>query len=40
MQGVLENVEENIAVEDRFKKVEQRALCLNCNFLRVCDPNL
>jgi hypothetical protein len=40
MQGVLENVEENVAVENRFTKVERRALCMNCNFLKVCEPNL
>lgn len=40
MHGVLEDVANNIAVEERFRKVERADTCLKCNFLRVCQPEL
>jgi hypothetical protein len=40
MQGLLENVKENVAVEERFQKVERPNVCLRCNFLKVCQPDI
>jgi CRISPR/Cas system-associated exonuclease Cas4 (RecB family) len=40
MQGLLEDKDRNLAREDRFFKVERREVCLRCNFLKVCAPNI
>jgi CRISPR/Cas system-associated exonuclease Cas4 (RecB family) len=40
MLGLLDNRERNIANEERFRKVERPEVCLKCNFLKVCEPNL
>lgn len=40
MLSLLEDEEENTADEERFRKVERREVCLKCNFLKVCRPNL
>lgn len=40
MLALLEDREENKAEEERFTKVERRDVCLKCNFLKVCRPNL
>jgi hypothetical protein len=40
MKALLDDPEGNLAVEDRFSKVEDRRICRRCNFLRVCRPAL
>jgi hypothetical protein len=40
MQSLLDDVDRNLAQEDRFRKEERREVCLRCNFLRVCAPNI
>lgn len=40
MVALLEDKEENRTEEERFAKVERRDVCLKCNFLKVCRPNL
>jgi hypothetical protein len=40
MQSLLEDVDRNLAKEERFRKEERREVCLRCNFLRVCAPNI
>ena len=40
MQSLLEDVDRNLAKEERFRKEERREVCLHCNFLRVCAPNI
>ncbi len=40
MLGLLEDQDENSAEEERFTKVARREVCLKCNFLKVCQPNL
>jgi CRISPR/Cas system-associated exonuclease Cas4 (RecB family) len=40
MQSLLEDRERNLAREERFAKVERREVCLRCNFLKVCAPNI
>jgi hypothetical protein len=40
MQGLLESVDENIADEERFRKVNKANVCLRCSFLKVCDPDI
>ena len=41
MQSMLESVDDNRAIdEERFRKEEREEVCLRCNFLRVCKPNL
>lgn len=40
MQGLLKDREGNIADEVNFRKVERRKICLGCNFLKVCQPNI
>ena len=38
MRALLDEPEGNLAVEERFARVEQREACLRCNFLKVCKP--
>lgn len=40
MQGLLDDVERNVASENRFAQVSRREICSRCNFLRVCQPPL
>ncbi len=40
MLALLEDKAENTTEEERFAKVERRSVCLKCNFLKVCRPNL
>ncbi len=40
MMAILENREENKAIEEKFAKVERRNVCRRCNFLKVCKPNI
>ena len=40
MFSLLEDAKENVAVEDRFRKVERAETCLRCNFLKVCQPDI
>lgn len=40
MQALLENVAENVAEEERFRRVNKSNVCLRCNFLKVCDPDI
>ena len=40
MLALLEDAAENRADEASFAKVERRGVCLKCNFLKVCNPNL
>jgi len=40
MQGMLDDPERNLTTEDRFRKEERREVCLRCNFLKVCAPNI
>jgi hypothetical protein len=40
MKSLLDDGERNLAREERFSKVERREVCLRCNFLKVCTPNI
>ena len=40
MRALLENEADNTVDEERFTKVEKRNVCLKCNFLKVCKPNI
>ena len=41
MRAMLVDPDENIPMdEERFRKEEKESVCLRCNFLRVCKPNL
>ncbi len=40
MKALLDDPERNVAREERFVKVERPDVCLRCNFLRVCAPDL
>jgi hypothetical protein len=40
MQGLLENVKENVAEEERFRKVNKAGVCLRCSVLKVCQPDI
>jgi hypothetical protein len=40
MKGLLDDVDANVAREERFQKVERENVCLKCNFFRVCKPSL
>lgn len=40
MSAMLEDPVENRADEERFAKVERREVCGQCNFFKVCLPNL
>ncbi|MDH3215803.1 MAG: PD-(D/E)XK nuclease family protein [Candidatus Krumholzibacteria bacterium] len=40
MLGLLDDPDRNVAREERFQKVERSAVCLKCNFLKVCMPSL
>ncbi len=40
MLGMLEDAKANIAIEERFRKVEQPNICFRCNFLKICKPSL
>lgn len=40
MLALLEDKAENRANEERFAKVARRGVCLKCNFLKTCRPNL
>jgi CRISPR/Cas system-associated exonuclease Cas4 (RecB family) len=40
MMGLLEDRENNRAVEERFLKVVRREVCGRCSFARVCKPDL
>ncbi|MEJ2720738.1 MAG: PD-(D/E)XK nuclease family protein [bacterium] len=40
MVSLLDDVAENTVTEERFTKVERPEVCLRCNFLRVCKPNI
>ncbi len=40
MVSLVDDAAENTATEERFAKVERPEVCLKCNFLRVCKPNL
>jgi len=40
MRALLKDRDENIASEEDFQKVERRGICLNCSFLKVCQPHI
>ena len=40
MKALLEDRDRNLAREERFSKVEKADICLRCNFLKVCKPNI
>ena len=40
MLALLEDQQDNTTEEEKFRKVERRDVCLKCNFLKVCRPNL
>ncbi len=40
MKSLLDDPELNTATENSFAKVEKKPVCLRCNFLKVCRPNL
>lgn len=40
MRGMLDDVPNNVATEGRFSKVEKPGICLKCNFLGVCEPDI
>jgi hypothetical protein len=40
MLNVLEDAEQNTAREEDFAKAERPEICLKCNFLKVCQPNI
>ncbi len=40
MLALIENPAENIADEERFRKVERADVCRRCNFFKVCKPNI
>lgn len=40
MHGLLDDVAENTATEERFRKIERANICLKCNFLKVCKPDI
>jgi hypothetical protein len=40
MRSLLEDPARNIAVEERFTKIERESVCRRCNFLKVCEPRL
>jgi hypothetical protein len=40
MTALLADAKRNIAREDDFTRAETPSLCLRCNFLKVCKPNI
>jgi hypothetical protein len=40
MVALLDDPVENTADEERFTKVERPEICLRCNFLKVCQPDI
>jgi hypothetical protein len=40
MLSLLADVARNVAEEERFQKVERPQVCLRCNFLKVCQPDI
>lgn len=40
MRGLLDDPAENRASEDSFAKVERANVCLRCNYLKVCRPDI
>jgi hypothetical protein len=40
MMSLLADPDRNLAREDDFAKAETRSLCLRCNFLKVCKPDI
>lgn len=40
MKALLEDKEENKAIEENFAKVERRNICGRCNYLKVCKPDI
>lgn len=38
MRALVDDPAANITREERFARVEQREVCLQCNFLKVCKP--
>jgi hypothetical protein len=40
MRAVLDDPARNVTREERFARVSRRDVCLRCNFLRVCKPDL
>lgn len=40
MRGMLDDAGKNLASEESFAKVERANVCLRCNFLKVCKPDI
>lgn len=40
MTALLSDASRNLACEDDFAKAETPSLCLKCNFLKVCNPDI
>jgi hypothetical protein len=40
MTALLADAKRNLAREDDFAKVETPSMCLRCNFLKVCRPDI
>ncbi len=40
MRELLDDPADNLASEQRFSKVEKPSICLKCNFLKICKPDI